>query len=301
MKSNRASATAYLIAESAVFLSQDEAFKSLLPPKTVELSKTFADARPLSKKLVYLAKQRKFLRPFFNALENLVIPGIQLHYSVRKRRLEEIALDALAKDFKQIIVFGAGFDTLALRLHKNFHDVNFIEIDRPATQTFKKSVVEKHQLANDNLNFVALDLTEQSLTETILVADCFRPNTKTLFVAEGLLMYLAESEIENLFDFVQQNSARHSQFAFTFMERQANNKIGFRNSSKFVDFWLKTRGEPFRSAFNRSELVDFLTKMHFTLESLDFSETFRQRYLTAPALRNKPLAEGESLCLAVMN
>ena len=203
MQTNRASATAYLIAESAVFLSQDETVKSLLPPKTVELSKIFADSRPLSNKLVYLAKQRKILRPFFNALENFVIPGIQLHYSVRKRRLEEIALDALAKDFKQIVVFGAGFDTLALRLHKNFHDVNFFEIDHPATQTVKKYVVEKHQLANDNLNFVTLDLTEQSLTETILVSDFFRPNTKTLFVAKGLLMYLAESEIENLFDFVR--------------------------------------------------------------------------------------------------
>jgi hypothetical protein len=85
------------------------------------------------------------------------------------------------------------------------------------------------------------------------------------------------------------------------MERQANNKIGFRNSSKFVDFWLKTRGEPFRSGFNHSQLIGFLTKMHFTLESLDSAETFRQKYLTAPALRNTPLAEGESLCLAVMN
>ena len=100
MKANRASATAYLIAESAVFLSQDEAVKPLLQSKTIELSKNFADSRPFSDKLVYLAKQRKFLRPFFSALENLVIPGIQLHYLVRKRRLEEIALDALALDFK---------------------------------------------------------------------------------------------------------------------------------------------------------------------------------------------------------
>lgn len=137
MKTNLASATAYLIAESAVFLSQDETVKSLLPPQTVELSKIFADARPLSNKLVYLTKQKKFLRPFLTALENLVILGIQLHYAVRKRRLKEIALNALAKDCKQIVVFGAGFDTLALRLHKDFHDVNFIEIDYPATQTIK--------------------------------------------------------------------------------------------------------------------------------------------------------------------
>lgn len=301
MKTNRASATAYLIAESAVYLSQDEAAESLLPTKTVDLSKLFADARPLSKKLVYLAKQKKFLRPFFNALENLVIPGIQLHYTVRKRRLEEIALDALAKDFRQIVVFGAGFDTLALRLHKDFCDVVFIEIDYPATQNVKKSVVEKHQLANDNLKFIALDLTEQSLTETILDADCFRPNAKTLYIAEGLLMYLTESEIENLFDFVRRNSHSKSQFAFTFMERQANDVIAFRNSSRLVDFWLKIRGEPFRSGFAHSELIDFLGKKNLTLESLDSAETFRQRYLTAPALQNTALAEGESLCLAVLD
>ncbi len=301
MKANRASATAYLIAESAVFLSQNEAVKPLLQSKIIELSKNFADSRSFSNKLVYLAKQRKFLRPFFTALENLVIPGIQLHYLVRKRRLEEIALDALAKDFKQIVIFGAGFDTLALRLHKKFPTVNFIEIDYPTTQTAKKCVIEEHQLANGNLKFISLDLTENSLSQTILDADYFRPDTKTLFVAEGLIMYLTASEIENLFDFIRQNSRKHSRFAFTFMERQANNRIAFRNSSKLVDFWLKMRGEPFRSGFNHSELVDLLNKKAFTLESLDSAETFRQRYLTSPELKNLPLAEGESLCLAVIN
>ena len=301
MKANRASATAYLIAESAVFLSQNEAVKPLLQSKIIELSKHFADSRSFSNKLVYLAKQRKFFRPFFTALENLVIPGIQLHYLVRKRRLEEIALDALAKDFKQIVIFGAGFDTLALRLHKNFPTVDFIEIDSPTTQTAKKFVIEEHRLANRNLKFISLDLTENSLSQTILVSDYFCPNTKTLFIAEGLLMYFTESEIENLFDFVRQNSAKHSRFAFTFMERQANNRIAFRNSSKLVDFWLKMRGEPFRSGFNHSELIDFLSKKDFTLESLDSAETFRQRYLTLPELKNLPLAEGELLCLAVVN
>jgi len=301
LRANRASATAYLIAESAVFLSQNEVVKPLLQSKNIELSKKFADSRSFSNKLVYLAKQKKILRPFFIALENLVIPGIQLHYLVRKRRLEEIALDALAKDFKQIVIFGAGFDTLALRLHKNFPTIDFIEIDFPTTQAAKKSVIEEHQLANDNLKFISLDLTENSLSQTILAADYFRPNTKTLFVAEGLFMYLTESQIENLFDFVRQNGAKHSQFAFTFMERQANNRIAFRNSSKLVDFWLKMRGEPFRSGFNPSELVEFLYKKDFTLESLDSAETFRRRYLTSPELQSLTLAEGESLCLAVLN
>ena len=165
MKANHSSATAYLIAESAVYLSQNKAVKFLIQPKTLELCKYFADSRTFSNKLVYLAKQQRFFRPFFNALENLIIPGIQLHYLVRKRRLEEIALDALAENFQQIVIFGAGFDTLALRLHKEFPAVNFIEIDHPATQTAKRKAIEKQRLAKNNLKFIALDLAEKSFSE----------------------------------------------------------------------------------------------------------------------------------------
>ncbi len=299
MNEHRASATAYLIAESAVYLSKNKAVKSLLQPKIIELSKYFADSRTFSQKILYRAKQQNLLRPFFNRLENYIIPGIQLHYLVRKRRIEEIALDALADNFQQIVIFGAGFDTLAVRLHKNFPDVNFIEIDYPTTQRAKKSAVEKRRLAGSNLQFITLDIADKHFSKQLLNNNLFSKNVKTLFIAEGLLMYLAESEIENLFDFVRQNSAADSRFAFTFMERQHNGRIAFRNSSKFVDLWLKKHGEPFRWSLQKSELDNFLTQRNFALRSLDDSETFRRKYLTAPELSKLPLAVGESLCVAV--
>lgn len=300
MKKHQASATAYLIAESAVYLSKNTAVKFLLQPKVVELSKYFADSRKFSEKLLYLAKQKNFLRPFFNALENFIIPGIQLHYLIRKRRIEEIALDALADDFQQIVIFGAGFDTLAVRLHKNFPDVNFIEIDHPTTQKAKKLAIEKRRLANDNLKFIAFDIKQKNLSTHLFSHNFFRKNVKTLFIAEGLLMYLTECEIENLFDFVQQSSAENSRFAFTFMERQNDGRIAFRNSSKLVDFWLKKHGEPFRWGLRQSELDDFLTERSFALKNLDNSATLRQRYLTSPELNKLPLAAGESLCVAAI-
>lgn len=299
MKAHRASATAYLIAESAVYSSKNEAVKSLLHPKVIELSKYFADSRAFSEKILYLAKQQNLLRPFFNRLENFIIPGIQLHYLVRKRRIEEIALDALADDFRQIVIFGAGFDTLAMRLHKDFPDVNFIEIDYPATQKVKKSAIEKHRLVSENLKFITLDITNKDFSTQLSSSKIFQQNAKTLFIAEGLLMYLKEAEIENLFAFVRQTSAADSLFAFTFMERQNNGRIAFRNSSKFVDFWLKKNGEPFRWSLQNAELADFLIERSFTLKSFDMAETFRRRYLTAPELNKLPLAVGESLCVAV--
>lgn len=298
MKLNQSSATAYLIAESAVYLANNEKTESLVQPENLELYKHFADSRTFSQKIGYFAKQTKLFRPFFDWLENSIIPGIQLHYQVRKHRLEEIARDALAENFGQIIVFGAGFDTLALRLHKKFPDVNFIEIDHPATQTAKRNVIEERGLAGDNLHFAALDLTEKTLSEVLSKKDFFQKDAKTLFIAEGLLMYLEPSEVKNLFDFVRENSAENSRFAFTFMERDESGRIRFRNSSKFVDFWLKIKGEPFQWGLEADELTGFLDGKDFSFQSLDFHETFRRKYLSVPEMENLPLAVGESLCVA---
>ena len=271
----------------------------MIQPKNIELSAYFAGSRPFSKKLVFLAKRQRLFRPLFDALENLIIPGIQLHYLVRKRRLEEIALDALAENFAQIVVFGAGFDTLAVRLHADFPAVNFIEIDHPATQTLKRKAIEERKLARENLHFVPLDLNEKSLSEILSDGSFFQNDVKTLFIAEGLLMYLGPDEVKKIFAFVRSNSAANSRFAFTFMERQTDGRICFRNSSKFVDLWLKIKGEPFLWGLEPDDLENFLAEENFLLHGTDSAETFRRRYLTAPPLKNLPLAAGESLCVAV--
>ena len=300
MKQHQPSATAYLVAESAVYLSKNPLVSTLFQPGSIELSRYFAESRQFKEKILYLAKQKTFLRPLFNALENAMLPGIQLHYTVRKRRLEELALAALADDFEQIVVFGAGFDTLALRLHKKFPDVNFVEIDHPATQKAKKLAVENKRMAAGNLKFISLDIGRKNSFDQLLTDDSFRKNIKTLFIAEGLLMYLTETENKNLFDFISRFSESGSHFAFTFMERQENGRIAFRNSSKLVDVWLRRRGEPFRWGLRETELENFLSERNFSLKSLDNAKTFRQRYLSAPELNKLPLAEGESLCAAVV-
>ncbi|HXG83269.1 MAG TPA: SAM-dependent methyltransferase [Pyrinomonadaceae bacterium] len=299
MKTNRSSATAYLIAESAVYLSGDKTIKPLIEPEIVELSGHFAGSRAFSEKLVYTAKRQSFFRPVFSALENLTIPGLQLHYLLRKRRLEEIARRATAEDFRQIVIFGAGFDTLALRLHKNFPGVDFIEIDYPATQAAKRKTVEQRNLAATNLKFISLDLTEKFFSESISGSRYFRRDAKTLFIAEGLLMYFKPEEVKNLFDFVNQNGLENSRFAFTFMERRkSDGRIAFRNSSKLVDFWLKLHGEPFLWGMPPDELENFLDERDFILESLDSEETFRRKYLASAEMKRLPLAAGEWLCVA---
>lgn len=297
MKSNQASSTAYLIAESNVFLSKNKKLKNLTSAKSIEFNKYFADSRPFLQKITYFAKQKTFLRPFFNALEYLTIPGIQLHYLLRKRRIEEITLEALSDGFQQIVILGAGFDTLALRLHREFPNVNFVEIDHPNTQNAKQDVVKKQNLAQNNLKFISADFNDPNLFNRLLTNNLLKTDAKTLFIAEGLLMYLDETIIEDIFTFIFNQNAIGNRFAFTFMESQNNGKIAFRNSSRFVDFWLKMKGEPFKWGLNKSEITKFAEEKDLSILSLNNSESFRQKYLITAELVGLKLAEGESLCL----
>jgi methyltransferase (TIGR00027 family) len=298
MKDDRPSATAYLIARSTLFLSRDPNLGRLVPQRSAELSEQFVDARPQFARWLDAAMNSKLLRPLSLALERVTIPGIKLHYALRKRYLEEIARDALREGFRQVVVIGAGFDTLALRLHEAFSETKFFEIDHPATQRVKKRVVESGYQPGSNLQFISLDLARGSLHESLLSCADYHSETDTLFIAEGLLMYLTPAEVDLTFEFIRSHSGAKSRFAFTFMETQSNGRIGFRESSCVVDAWLRLRGETFKWGSTRARIGDFLAARGFTLREIVASETLRTKYLAPEQLRHFSLADGECICVS---
>jgi methyltransferase (TIGR00027 family) len=297
MKQNSPSATAYLIARSTFFLSRDPTLGGFVPARSAELSRQFVQARSGFSRWLDTVINSKIFRPLARALERATIPGIKLHYALRKRYLEEVARDALANGIRQVVVIGAGFDTLALRLHEAFPETEFFEIDHPATQRLKKRVVEDNRPPKTNLRFIALDLARANLEESLLSHKDYRPAASTLFIAEGLLMYLALEEVSRLFRFINLGGGRN-RFAFTFMETQSDGRIGFRKSSRVVDLWLKLRGERFKWGINRARIDEFLAARGFKALEIASSETLRNRYLTAKPLKHLALADGECICVA---
>jgi methyltransferase (TIGR00027 family) len=301
MKEDTPSATAFLIARSTLFLSRDPVVGRLVPARSAELCERFVHARPRFARLLDAAMNSRLLRPLATALERATIPGIKLHYALRKRYLEEIARDALRDGFRQLVVIGAGFDTLALRLHEAFADTKFFEIDHPATQRVKKRVVENHQGAESNLQFISLDLAQGNLESSLLASADYSPNLNTLFVAEGLLMYLVPAEVDLVFQFIRSHSGANSRFAFTFMETQSDGRIGFRESSRVVDAWLRLRGETFKWGSTRTRIRDFLAARGFTVREVITSETLRNKYLLSEKMRKLSLADGECICVSELN
>lgn len=293
MRASNPSATAYLIAESTVLSANTAAIASLIPPRAAELCARFVQPRTRAAARRRTIRHSRAGRLLLDALEKISIPGLRLHYVLRKKYLEETARAALAEGFEQVVVFGAGFDTLALRLAREFRQVHFIEVDHPATQQAKTTALRDEPVA-ENLNFVPVELTGAHWAK-VLGAKISHPSRRTLFIAEGLLMYLSEAEVERLFSFVA--GIAGARFLFTFMESRADGRIAFRNSTFLVDLWLKLRGEPFRWGISRDRLPEFLDRQGLALSEFTDAAKLRRRYL-APSLAHLTSAEGESIGLA---
>jgi methyltransferase (TIGR00027 family) len=105
--------------------------------------------------------------------------------SVVERHLPNIA---------QFVILGAGFDTRALRLKGA--PVRSFEIDTAATQAVKREMLAKARIDSTGVAFVSADFeTEDWLTK--LTDAGFDPGKPTLFIWEGVMMYLDRESVED--------------------------------------------------------------------------------------------------------
>lgn len=288
MKNDRASETAALIARGITLAAATPALRPMVIADSAEWSRRLLAAAGQTRPWLETAPARAALF----GLERLLLPGVLLHWLARKRRLDELARDAISAGCSQIVVLGAGFDTLAWRLRDR---AATFELDHPATQAVKRQVFP------DGLTFGRVDFANESVRDPLAALPAFDRGQPTLFVAEGLLMYLEPTRVASLLSELSALSAVGSRCAFSFMEAQPGKPLAFHQASPLVDAWLRWRGEPFRWGLARSAAEAFVAAHGWRLDSLSSPEEQRRRFLTPCGLDHRPMATGETiayLCIA---
>ena len=101
------------------------------------------DAHSAQTRLFLKIVRQDWFRSIAKSTERLTIPGILLHYALRKKCIAGVARSALINGATQIVIIGAGFDPLSFELHQEFPSAQFWEIDHPATQRHKVRTVYK--------------------------------------------------------------------------------------------------------------------------------------------------------------
>jgi methyltransferase (TIGR00027 family) len=297
MKEDAPSATANVVARNVLLVASTKKLSHLVAPSAARLSGRFIQAFSPQGEAFLRRVGRTPFQSLFRFYERITIPGLALHQALRKKHIERVVRASLAEGFNQVVVLGGGLDSLALRLHGEFPRVNFLELDHPATQRVKREVIEAHRLAGDNLKLLAVDFTEQALEDCLAASQNYLPGAKTLFICEGVLMYLEAGEVDEIFAFIRRQPGALKRFVFTFMEPDESGKTNFRNSTWLVRLWLSWRKEPFKWGVSREEVGNFLAARGFSVKELATPETFRDLYLRNPDLSGLTLAEGENVCV----
>lgn len=286
MRDDMPSNTALLVARSIVLAAEDERLRRLVAPGEVEILR-----RILGEGAGWFGWARRHAwarRIFFKAMDQMV-PGIVPHYLARKRRIEIAVREALAGGATRVVVLGAGFDTLAWRLHDEYPEVELVELDHPATQGVKRRALGEAA----NFSCGQVDLAVESSGDRLNPAG----GISTVFVAEGLTMYLREERVEALLRDLAPLAGPKGRVIFTFMEEDDAGSIGFRGQNPLVAAWLKLRREPFLWGIRRDRLSGFLASRGLgNMEVLD-EVRLRDEILVPCGLGEIRLARGECLCL----
>ena len=135
------------------------------------------------------------LGPFRRLLGRFSRRGLYEWVVARTRYVDDV-FERFGPSMAQVLIMGAGYDSRAIRFEGALRSARVFEVDAPAPQADKRRGLELRKLpVPANLVFVPVDFETQSAATRLAEAG-FRPGLATLFVLEGLTMYLEPATVD---------------------------------------------------------------------------------------------------------
>ena len=111
-------------------------------------------------------------------------------------------------DVEQFVLLGAGYDTRAYGPLKR-EGIAFFEVDQAPTQRLKVSCLSKAGIEADHVTFVEVDFAEEDAFERLEAAG-YDPSKRTLFLWEGVTLYLTWEDVRRTLRDVRDHSGQDS-------------------------------------------------------------------------------------------
>ena len=195
-------------------------------------------------------------------MENL-FPGLSSSIIARVRYFDDYLVKCIEKGLEQLVILGAGYDTRAYRIGELKGKVKIFELDHPNTQNFKvDKIKEIFGFTPDNVTYVPIDFETQELAE-ILFKNGYNSSIKTLFIMEGLVMYIPEESVKKTLSFILKNSGKGSSVIFDYYPQSIVDGTSKLEVGKNIRNYLIELGEPLQFGVEDGKIVEFLSNMGF--------------------------------------
>lgn len=187
------------------------------------------------------------------------IDGMMNFAMAREQYIWDVMRRELAAGIEQIVILGAGFDTRSYRLPGAASKPVF-EIDHPVTQEAKREALRGVvDPLPANVHFVGVDFDHDDLGERLRAAG-YSESRRTLFVWQGVIVYLTRDGADATLAFIAKHSAPGSLVVFDSMDTEAlagSTSIGLR-------FFTTAMGEKVTFGIGLGEIVRYLEDRGFT-------------------------------------
>ena len=202
------------------------------------------------------------------------IEGLMNFAMARERYIEEVMVRELRNGAEQIIVLGAGFDTRSYRLPEAV-DVPVFEVDHPTTQAAKREALRGVvDPLPANVRFVGVDFDHDDLGVQLRLAG-YGENRRTLFVWQGVIVYLSREGADNTLAFIAKHSAPGSVVVFDSMDSRALEGGG----ATGLRFFTSAMGEKVTFGIGLDEIVPYLEARGFRDVEIFDHEAMQRAYL----------------------
>ena len=216
-------------------------------------------------------------------LSSKLAPGFHEHLISRTRFIDDLIEKSAKEGIEQYVILGAGYDSRANRLNLT-PSLKIFEVDQPEVSDIKLSKLPKDLPNLENITYVNVDFSYQSLSEQLLTAG-FDQTKSTIFTLEGVSQYITKEAVSSTIrELSLITKDARSIFFLSYVDELLNKDPaacfgkGYPNPSKkanLIQTLSAKVGEPWISFYRDEEIESILAengysmKENVTLEDLN--------------------------------
>jgi len=186
--------------------------------------------------------------------------GIYEYVIARTKYIDGVFRHALENELNQVLIFGAGFDARAIRFQDATLNTGVFELDVPMTQQAKiRQYRKRHLPVPPNLTFIAIDFDKESLSMKLDEAGFYRQR-RSLFLLEGLVMYLQPDSVGETFQTIHDYAGEGNLIVFDYVYASVLRNEGIYYGESGISQTVSGAGEQWHFGIEKGQIGHFLKK-----------------------------------------
>jgi len=212
--------------------------------------------------------------------------GTKAESVARTRYIDDYLQACISDGVKQVVILGAGNDSRAYRF-KGLEELKVFEVDHPHTQ--KRKMANVKRVFGDLprwVTYVPLDFEKEQLAEKLL-ASGYKRDLRTVFIWEGVTMYLTAEAVDRTLSFVAGTSDRGSSIIFNYLHRSVVDGTCRLRWAKKLRSKCQRMGEPLTFGIEAESIEEFLAVRGFSQVKRVTSSFLTSLYFKGPNAKRK--------------